>query len=236
MKVYYQKHYGAYSLLKNIYKIYDFKLFRIKIKQQPIDGKNNKFYTIKNGEKIQIDTIPVNNISIEGNNNIIFIHDISSFKNNCIQILGDNNCIEIKKPKVPIQGMNIWFRAKAHNRKLEIGENTIIGNGEITVYKDDMSVSIGDNCLFSSKWEIRTNDGHDIYDLKTNEIINNSKSVFIGNNVWVGAKTTFLKGAVIPNGCIIGINSIINKKFTKKNCIIAGIPARIVKENVYWKM
>jgi len=42
-------------------------------------------------------------------------------------------------------------------------------------------------------------------------------------------------GAKYGNGCIIGANSFVNKVFNQNNCIIAGNPARIVKENVYRK-
>jgi len=57
----------------------------------------------------------------------------------------------------------------------------------------------------------------------------------IGNKVWIGCSTTILKGTTIADGCIVGSNSFVNKVFNHTNCLIAGNPARIVKENVHWR-
>ena len=43
-----------------------------------------------------------------------------------------------------------------------------------------------------------------------------------------------LKGVTIGDNCIIGAGSIVTKPFDKGNVIIAGVPAKIVKENINW--
>ena len=58
--------------------------------------------------------------------------------------------------------------------------------------------------------------------------------IYIGNHVWIGAWARLCKDVYIPDGCIIGMGSIVTKKFTKKNSIIAGNPAKVVKEDVNW--
>lgn len=55
-----------------------------------------------------------------------------------------------------------------------------------------------------------------------------SKGIILGNNIWVGVKVTFLDGARIGNNCVIAAGAIINKEFPD-NCIIGGVPAKIIR-------
>ena len=43
-----------------------------------------------------------------------------------------------------------------------------------------------------------------------------------------------LKCAIIPNDCVVGTGAVVTKKFDKSNCVIAGVPAKVVKENISW--
>ena len=42
------------------------------------------------------------------------------------------------------------------------------------------------------------------------------------------------KNTLIPDNCIVGISSVVTKKFETKNCVIAGNPAKVVKEDIKW--
>ncbi|MCC7440249.1 MAG: acyltransferase [Bdellovibrionales bacterium] len=53
--------------------------------------------------------------------------------------------------------------------------------------------------------------------------------VVIGDDVWVGANCTILKGARIGNGCIVGTGSVVSRGEYPDRSIIAGNPAKIVK-------
>ncbi len=54
------------------------------------------------------------------------------------------------------------------------------------------------------------------------------KGIHVGSNCWIGAKVTILDGASIGNGCIVAAGSIVTAKFPN-NCIIGGVPAKILK-------
>ena len=43
-----------------------------------------------------------------------------------------------------------------------------------------------------------------------------------------------LKQAQIANNSIVGIRSIVTKKFEKTNVVLAGNPAKVVKTGVNW--
>lgn len=38
----------------------------------------------------------------------------------------------------------------------------------------------------------------------------------------------------IPDGCIVGMGAVVAKQFSTANSVIAGNPAKIVKENINW--
>lgn len=139
---------------------------------------------------------------------------------------------------------NNYTHLVGHIRGLWGGEITIGSNTEVVGGEIDVSacsrIFIGDDCLFSSEEHIISGDGHAIFEiidaenkktrLKT-ELYNDS--VYIGNHVWIGYAVRILGGARIEDGSIVGLGSIVNKKFPN-NCIIAGVPAKIVKKNIAW--
>lgn len=54
-----------------------------------------------------------------------------------------------------------------------------------------------------------------------------SGGVAIGNNVFIGMKSTILKGVHIGNNVIIGANSLVNKDIPD-NCVAAGNPCKVI--------
>lgn len=54
------------------------------------------------------------------------------------------------------------------------------------------------------------------------------KPVFIGNNVWIGAKAIILGGVKIGNNSIIGAGAVVTKD-VPDNVIVGGVPAKIIK-------
>lgn len=117
--------------------------------------------------------------------------------------------------------------------KVVIGGGTIIHGAAFHVHEGG-SVTVGENCLFSYGISVRPSDAHKIFDLDTGERINPPKPIRVGNHVWIGEQVCLMKGAEIPDGCIVGIGSIVTGAFDTPNCILTGIPARIVRENVRW--
>ena len=59
------------------------------------------------------------------------------------------------------------------------------------------------------------------------EILGSSGGVSIGNNVFIGVRTTILKGVHIGNNVIIGANSLVNHD-VPDDCVVAGNPAKVI--------
>ena len=54
-----------------------------------------------------------------------------------------------------------------------------------------------------------------------------SALVTIGEDVWLGANVTVIKGAVINNGVVVGAKSLVNSEIAE-NSIAVGVPARVI--------
>ena len=93
-------------------------------------------------------------------------------------------------------------------------------------------LSIGKDSFISWNCQILDDDFHEIiYDDKKDT----DNKIKIGNHVWIGSNVSILKCVEIADNCIVAANSVVTKKFTEKNCLIAGSPAKIIKQNVNWK-
>lgn len=103
-----------------------------------------------------------------------------------------------------------------------INENVQITAGDV--------IEIGSDFTCGRDVVIRSYDGHKIIrdDYKVSEPIK------IGNHVWVGQGATILKGVTIGDGAIIASGAIVTKDVPER-CIVAGVPARVIEENVSWK-
>lgn len=52
--------------------------------------------------------------------------------------------------------------------------------------------------------------------------------VIIEDNVWLGEGCSIMPGVTIGKNCVVGANSVVTKSFPS-NCVIAGVPAKIIK-------
>lgn len=112
------------------------------------------------------------------------------------------------------------------NSELQLEGGFFNENVQITV--GDI-VKIGKGATIGRDVVIRSYDGHTI-DIDGYKI---SEPITIGDDVWIGQGATILKGVTIGNGAIIAAGAIVTKD-VPAHCIVAGVPAKIVKENVRW--
>lgn len=96
-------------------------------------------------------------------------------------------------------------------------------------------ISFGDGCLVS--WENLFIDGdhHNIYDNKGN-LTNPPQNILLGKHVWIGCRCLILKGTNVADNCIVAAGSLLNGTYNIPNSILAGSPAKTVKENICWQI
>ena len=67
---------------------------------------------------------------------------------------------------------------------------------------------------------------HDLY----NHQIQNLKETIIGDYCWIGANSCILAGVILGPRTIVGAGSVVTKSFPQGYVVIAGNPAKIIKE------
>lgn len=110
---------------------------------------------------------------------------------------------------------------------LKIGSFSAIGDR--TEIHCGREIIIGANCLIAWDVVIMDRDYH-----KLNNERENLKPVYIENNVWIGNRSIILKGVNIGEGSVVGSGSVVTHDVPKRSLVV-GNPAKVIKENIYWK-
>lgn len=162
----------------------------------------------------------------DASGNKIFF-DITLDEHLIVSFQGKDNMLTIGKNVVTNR---LYIRFGNHG-SCTIGENTEIIGAEFYIAESD--ITIGKECLFSNQVILRTHDAHHIFDATTHKRINYARDIIIGDQVWIAFRVTLLGGAKIGTGSVVGTNSVTSGQF-EDHQIIAGAPARVIKENICW--
>jgi acetyltransferase-like isoleucine patch superfamily enzyme len=167
---------------------------------------------------------------IGGKNNIINIDKSALIKNSEIVITGNDCIVHIQEGAI-VSGAIFWI--EDNGCRLEIGRNTFIGPSHLAVTENGSILKIGDDCMVSSNVTIRTGDSHSILDVESNQRINHAQNISVDNHCWIGEGTKILKGVHLAEHCVVSTGAIVTKSFPA-NCLIGGVPAKILRENITW--
>lgn len=169
-------------------------------------------------------------VEIHGTGNRIIIDDMVRLLHCRICIYGNNNTLYIG-PRSCLDGGYFWM--ENDDNKIEVGAHTFFHGDAHIAALESTSVVIGEDCLFASDVHFRTGDSHSIIN-KDGVRINHAADIRIGDHCWIGTKVICLKGTEIGNHCVVGAGSLVNGKYAEANCIIAGIPAKVVRKEIDW--
>lgn len=169
---------------------------------------------IKIGRRVTLLGLPI--ISMHADSNIEIGSGCKIVSNSIDTALGCNH--------------KIIMRTLTKGSKIKIGKNTGVSGGTICA---GSSVTLGDDCLIGANVCIVDNDFHPIdpnLRKKNNDyIIESSKAIQIGNNVFVGTNVIILKGVNIGDNSVIGAGSIVSRSIPS-NVIAAGSPCVPIKK------
>jgi len=115
------------------------------------------------------------------------------------------------------------------NGEIIIGSNTTINESSI-IQSNKGSIKIGENVRIAPHVKIFA-ENH-IFEDMTKPIHKqglSSKGIKIGNNVWIGTGAIILDGIYIEDNVVIGAGSVVTKSI-KSNKLVAGNPAKVIKE------
>jgi acetyltransferase-like isoleucine patch superfamily enzyme/coenzyme F420-reducing hydrogenase beta subunit len=171
-------------------------------------------------------------------------------------------CVVLDKTsKIVLNGTLIlgWkqFRNSKVETRLSVGKQAIvIVNGGFTIYSGSdirvhdtgvltlnggfcndgvqivcaKKVTLGEGCTIARDVIIRDYDAHQISN--TGHII--AKAISIGAHVWIGTRAIILKGVTIGDGAAVAAGAVVTKDVPAR-CLVAGIPAKVIRENIEWR-
>lgn len=118
-----------------------------------------------------------------------------------------------------------------HNSKLTIGNNVGLSSTAIICHHQ---ITIGNNVRTGGNTVIYDTDFHSLnaehrQQFKEDATQVSRKSVCIGDDVFIGAHTTILKGVTIGNNAIIGACSLITRDIPQ-NQVWGGNPAKYIRD------
>ncbi len=125
------------------------------------------------------------------------------------------------------------FIIKGMNQTVTVGEGTTFESVYV-LSQERCDVTIGRWCMFSRGIEIRTSDAHSLLRRSDGRRLNRPRPVVVGDHVWVGVGAILNKGTVLPDDCVVGAKSFVNKAFTESGIVVAGTPATVVKRGITW--
>ena len=143
-----------------------------------------------------------------------------------------NGVLEMQEGSKIIIEDNFSIHSGSHiillkNATLKLGSGYISRHLKIKCFS---RIDIGKDVAISENVTIWVSDAHEI----EYEGYEKTLPITIGNHVWIGTNVTILKGVSIGDGAIIAAGAVVNKSIPS-NCLAAGIPAKVIKQNIKWK-
>lgn len=122
------------------------------------------------------------------------------------------------------------YKVRSKNKiRIRIGNNVDVGHN--TFISANNSIEIGDHVIMAPYVFITDHD-HGFKDPKKNlheQPLTEGGRIKIGNNVFLGIKSTILKNVAIGSHAVVGANSVVTKNVPPYS-VVAGNPARIIRK------
>lgn len=127
-----------------------------------------------------------------------------------------DGCSLCANTQIVVQGAN-----------LRLGAGTFVGNGCVIVAQQ--SIRIGQRVLIGEYVSIRDQDHRIDGAGPITDSGFETSPIEIGDDVWIGAKSTVLRGSCIGNGAVVGAHSLVRGDLPD-GAVAVGLPARIVRQ------
>jgi acetyltransferase-like isoleucine patch superfamily enzyme len=172
-------------------------------------------------------------VKFRGTGNVLTVAKDAKVVELTVDFAGDDGKVVIGGTPKPRIGLRLGIRA-GHSSVVTVGSNIGCETKMFISASEGASVTIGDDCMISSGIELRTDDSHAIYDVRSGKRVNPARSIHIGEHVWLGKSVIVMGGVSIGSGSVIGFRSIVTKN-VPNNAVAAGAPARVVRRDIAWE-
>ena len=138
-------------------------------------------------------------------------------------VLGDDSVLTVDGDMSIYTGARVTLAPSA---TLRFGNGYISNNAIINCFD---SIWIGDDVAISKNVTIRDSDNHEMVGGQAMQ-----SPIQIGDHVWIGMNAIVLKGVTIGDGSVVAAGAVVTRE-VPPNSLVAGIPARVVRQGVVWK-
>lgn len=168
-------------------------------------------------------------ITFHGKNNILYAEDGVVLEGCDISFGGDHAVVYLSKSSRPYHLAIKAFREAA----VFFGHDNYFNNRLIASAAEHQNVIVGNDCLFSFGCSLRTADAHPLYSVDSGERICPSRSVFVGDHVWM-AQDVLIMGSEIGSGAVLRDRLAAAAVTIPSNTLWAGNPAQQVEKGVFY--
>lgn len=137
--------------------------------------------------------------------------------------LENNSALYCKGEFLLYQGASIYVASKA--KLILHGKGFLNTNATLSCFEH---IELGDDCAIADNVMISDNDSHSINGSKATD------PIIIKDHVWIGKNAIILKGVTIGAGAVVAAGAVVTKNVPAYS-LVAGIPAKVIKENIQWK-
>ncbi|QTX06137.1 acyltransferase [Agromyces archimandritae] len=191
-------------------------------------------YDDERGNRIEYDGPEIENVKIvfTGGNNLLRVAREARLGRFVAQFNCSDGIVELgRNHGVPKFAATIRI---GQDSRVLIGDNVSTTATCGISATEGTTVSIGRDTMIATGVQLRADDGHPIFDVRSGKRANRSKDITIGEHVWLAYNSTVLGGVTIGSGSVIGFGSIVTKNVAN-NAIAAGNPAKTVRRDIAWE-
>ncbi|MCM1191189.1 MAG: acyltransferase [Butyrivibrio sp.] len=125
-----------------------------------------------------------------------------------------------------------------YNTGVQVHKDAHLSTGDLRMNTEGLiicakRISIGNTCSMARRVFIFDSDHHPIYN-DEGKRINEAKDIVIEDRVWMGLKSTVMKGAHIGHDTVIGTHSLVAGEIPP-HAMVATAPARPVMKDISWE-
>lgn len=126
-------------------------------------------------------------------------------------------------------GHNLSLQAPIHfdnGKNIHVGED-FLSNYNLTIL-DIARVNIGNHVMIGPNVDIYTVNHPETVEGRR-KYLAQATPVTIGDDVWIGGRSVILPGVTIGNNVIVAAGAVVTHD-VPDNCIVGGVPAKIIKK------